>query len=380
VSDVIHPSDGPVAGRPLPVRRRRNRRPVTIMIAAAFVVLTGCNGGTSGNSSGPSASAVTTTAVVGDVVDPSTSESGEILLEPIGVATPEAFSASMAVGEEQVPAFLQPEYLLPASAAAEQTATTSPAPPATIGGDPPTTSQPTPITAAPTDTTAAGDTARVPLAQVAGNVPGLYGGTRDMAACDPEQLIDFLESNPDKAAAWAGVQGIRPSEIRQFVGRLTPVVLMRDTRVTNHGFADGKAKAHQSVLQAGHAVFVDEYGVPRAKCSCGNPLAPPIPAKVAPEYVGTTWPGFDPAQIVVVIATDAVDNGFVIVDLGTGDLITRPIGFAPDQQDADIAELLDIGNIMGVQPGVEQAPSFGIEAPALIVAIVNYNYGPQTTP
>lgn len=394
MSDVIHLSDDPPAAGPRSTRHRlhrRSRRTVALVGVAAFVAISGCSGGTSSDSSGAPTSTVTTIAAE-DAVDLSTPESGEILLEPIGVAMPEAFSASIAVGDEQVPAFLQPEYLLPATAAPEATTTTSVAPPTTIEGEPPTSAEAAPITTAPTAAptaapttaptaqTTAADTARVPLAQVAGNVPGLYGGTRDMAACDPEQLIGFLESNPDKAAAWADVQGIQPSEIRQFVGRLTPVVLMRDTRVTNHGFADGKAKPHQSVLQAGHAVFVDEFGVPRAKCSCGNPLAPPIPAKVTPEYVGTTWPGFDPAQIVVVIATDAVDNGFVIVDLGTGDLVTRPIGFAPGQQDADIAELLNIGNIMGIQPGTTSAGSFTVEAPTLIVAMIHYHYGPETPP
>ena len=39
-----------------------------------------------------------------------------------------------------------------------------------------------------------------------------------MAACDKDQLISFLEANPDKAAAWAAVQGIDPSAIRAFIG------------------------------------------------------------------------------------------------------------------------------------------------------------------
>ena len=42
---------------------------------------------------------------------------------------------------------------------------------------------------------------------------GLYGGTRDEAACDREQLIGFLISHPEQGRAWATVQGIGPAEI-----------------------------------------------------------------------------------------------------------------------------------------------------------------------
>ena len=157
-------------------------------------------------------------------------------------------------------------------------------------------------------------------------------------------------------------------------------MLLQDTRVTNHGFENGRARPHQSVLQAGHAVLVDRFGVPRAKCSCGNPLAPPRPVPVTPDYVGPAWTGFDPSAIVVVIENDEVGNGFVIVDLGNGELITRPIGYTPDASDADISALLDTGNRLAVFPGAEAAPSFTVDAPTLIVTIVHYHYGPETPP
>ena len=171
------------------------------------------------------------------------------------------------------------------------------------------------------------------VAQVAGREPGLYGGTRNAAACDPPAMIAFLEQNPDKAAAWAGVQGIAAADIRTYIEGLTPVVLTRDTRVTNHGFRNGQAYAHPSVLQAGHAVLVDAWGVPRAKCSCGNPLAPPVPLATPPVYVGPRWPTFDPLVIIVVVATDPVVDGFVLVDLTSGVLIIRPIGADPGAVD-----------------------------------------------
>jgi hypothetical protein len=88
------------------------------------------------------------------------------------------------------------------------------------------------------------------------------------------------------------------------------------------------------VLQAGHAVLVDRWGVPRAKCSCGNPLSPPEPLTAPPIYVGPQWPGFDVTIIIVVVATDPVaDDGFVIVDVSSGDLIVRPIGADPGSSD-----------------------------------------------
>lgn len=161
---------------------------------------------------------------------------------------------------------------------------------------------------------------------MAGNQPGLNGGTRNNASCDKERVITFLESHPDKAAAWAGVQGIGVNEIRSFISSLTPVILTRDTRVTNHGFRNGAAYAHQSMLRAGSAVFVDAYGVSRAKCSCGNPFLPPVAQPTSPTYVGPTWPTFVPTTVIVVVQVTVVTNGFVIVDLGDGTLIVRPIG------------------------------------------------------
>jgi hypothetical protein len=45
---------------------------------------------------------------------------------------------------------------------------------------------------------------------VIGTDPGLYGGTRDSATCNREQIVAFLEANPEKAAAWAAVQDLEP--------------------------------------------------------------------------------------------------------------------------------------------------------------------------
>lgn len=158
-----------------------------------------------------------------------------------------------------------------------------------------------------------------------GSSPGLYGGTRNESSCDKEQLVAFLDANTDKATAWAGVLGIRVDQVRKYVTGLTPVVLVHDTRVTNHGFANGHATSRAAVLQAGTAVMVDSFGVPRVKCGCGNPLTEPV-AVSNPVYAGPEWTDFVPATTVVVVASAAVITVIVLVDVDTGSLFGRPAG------------------------------------------------------
>lgn len=172
-----------------------------------------------------------------------------------------------------------------------------------------------------TSTTRAGQTT---FASVHGSTPGLYGGTRDNSSCDAAALVSFLQANPAKAQAWASVFGGKPADIPAFVRTLTPVLLDRDTRVTNHGFRNGKATPLQSILQAGTAVLVDQFGVPRVKCNCGNPLKEPVPLNTTPVYQGTPWPEFSPTTVIVVQPEVKV-NVFVLNDVATGDRFTRPV-------------------------------------------------------
>lgn len=173
----------------------------------------------------------------------------------------------------------------------------------------------------------------------AGSTPALYGGSQNNASCDPERLIQFLQVNPSKARAFAGVLGIASVDIPAYVRGLTPVLLTRDTRVTNHGYYNGRATPRQAILQAGTAVLVDGDGIPRVKCGCGNPLAPPIPTSVPPVYTGPQWPGFQPATTVVVNVDVHVEI-FVLVDPTTGVKFTRPAGTTgADDGDVQIDEL-----------------------------------------
>jgi hypothetical protein len=168
---------------------------------------------------------------------------------------------------------------------------------------------------------------------VNGSDVGLYGGSLDYQVCDREQLVDFLGDNADKARAFADVLDIDVDEIPDYIADLTPVILRGDTRVTNHGFADGQATELQSVLEAGTAVLVDGEGIPRVKCYCGNPLTEPIEV-ASPTYTGDDWNGWDPANVQVTFVDVDVDI-FVITDVINGGRFNRPRGTDGDDDTPD---------------------------------------------
>jgi hypothetical protein len=163
------------------------------------------------------------------------------------------------------------------------------------------------------------------IATYSGGTPGLYGGTQNNASCDAAQMVTFLEQNPAKAAVWAATLGIQPSQIRSYVAELTSVVLRTDTRVTNHGYSNGRAVEIPAVLQAGTAVLVDRYGQPVVKCFCGNPLTPPRPLTTV-VYTGPRWPTFQPTGITVVVKNTVIINTFTLVDPRTGQTFNRTPG------------------------------------------------------
>jgi len=188
-------------------------------------------------------------------------------------------------------------------------------------------SRPVEVEAGGVEVVSGGDAA---VEALSGDTPGLYGGTGE-DACDPEALVGFLTANADKAAAFAGVLGIGVGSIADHVATLTPVVLREDTRVTNHGFSDGEATPRQSVLQAGTAVLVDDRGVPRVRCSCGNPLGEPVAADAAAGFVGEAWAGFDENRLVAVAPAAETLTGLELVDLATGQPYRVPVGEGHDE-------------------------------------------------
>ena len=186
-----------------------------------------------------------------------------------------------------------------------------------------------------------------------GDTPGLYGGTRDNRTCDAAKLTGFLHSHPGQAAAWAGVLNIETTRIDSYVSTLTPVLLRSDTRVTNHGYVDGRATVVSSVLQAGTAVFVDRYGTPVVRCYCGNPLTTPT-LVTAPVYVGPTWVSFNQTNITVVQNTTTVVNDYTLVDPWRNTPFTRPGGGHPEAKDTDYTGTWPqspTGPAQAVQPG-----------------------------
>lgn len=200
---------------------------------------------------------------------------GEVFLQPAAASGPDPFTQSTAAKQATPP--------------------------------PQITTPPLPQTAAPT-------TGTIVTQGVSGAVPGLYGGTKATASCDVEKQIRVLTAQPAKNSAFASALGIQPGTVPGYLRSLTPVQLGMDTRVTNHGYRDGKATGYQAVLQAGTAVLVDARGVPRVRCACGNPLGSPVALKGNPKRSGQPWSSYQPKNVVAVVPSVTVVQKFVIYD------------------------------------------------------------------
>ncbi|MEU6063907.1 MULTISPECIES: DUF6777 domain-containing protein [Streptomyces] len=161
---------------------------------------------------------------------------------------------------------------------------------------------------------------------VSGGTPGLYGGTARVGSCDVGRQIGYLAADPARGSAFARVEGITRTAVPGYLRGLTPVVLRADTRVTNHGYRDGQAAGFQSVLQAGTAVLVDDRGVPRVRCACGNPLKPPAAAHGGSGTGGQAWSGYRPGEVIEVTPAPHAITNITIIDLGSHAWIERPIG------------------------------------------------------
>ncbi|MFF4643155.1 DUF6777 domain-containing protein [Streptomyces sp. NPDC001389] len=156
--------------------------------------------------------------------------------------------------------------------------------------------------------------------------PGLYGGTNRLGSCDVERQAAYLTSDDAKARAFAQATGVEQEKIPEFLRGLTPVVLRADTRITSHGFRDGRADTYQAVLQAGTAVLVDDHGMPRVRCGCGNPLGAPRSAKGSPALKGDQWNGYRPNQVIVIEPTIQPIKRLVIVNVADNTWIERKAG------------------------------------------------------
>ena len=85
-------------------------------------------------------------------------------------------------------------------------------------------------------------------------------------------LAQALAANPVAREAWETVLGIDAGSFAEHLDGLTPVVLLRDTTVTNHGLERARIVARSAILQRGTAVLVDETGSLQVRCVSGSPL------------------------------------------------------------------------------------------------------------
>ena len=114
---------------------------------------------------------------------------------------------------------------------------------------------------------------------VDGSAPGLYagrtyGGT-GTNICDVEAMIRFLTYYEDRGRAWADVQGISFEQLPDYLRSLTPVYALQNLNVQMFGFKNDQAYGYDAVIAAGTAILIDDQGMPRARCACGNPLLAP---------------------------------------------------------------------------------------------------------
>ncbi|GAY11151.1 serine/threonine-protein kinase [Pseudonocardia sp. N23] len=173
---------------------------------------------------------------------------------------------------------------------------------------------------------------------VPGSTDGLYRGVKGSSPCDRDGLSSFLTGHADIATAWVTAlrtdPGLRWSrtpvvlssgDITPYFRELTPVLLSADTRATVHGWTDGAVEQSSAVLQAGTAVLVDAYGIPRVRCAGGNPLTAPGPTDVTVTADGAPWPGFDRNATVAVVGAGEAVRELGLVDLANANL-RRPAG------------------------------------------------------
>ncbi|MFJ5997396.1 DUF6777 domain-containing protein [Streptomyces sp. NPDC092370] len=150
---------------------------------------------------------------------------------------------------------------------------------------------------------------------LSGGTPGLYAGAERTGSCDIGRQIGHLTRDRARGRVFARVAGVPSASVPDYVRALTPVVLRADTRVTGHGFRAGRLTRRQSVLQAGTAVLVDDRGVPRVRCACGNPLRPPTALRGTPVTRGAPWLGYRPGEVIVVTPAPRLLADFTIIDL-----------------------------------------------------------------
>ncbi|CAL2068791.1 MULTISPECIES: DUF6777 domain-containing protein [Streptomyces] len=189
---------------------------------------------------------------------------------------------------------------------------------------------------------------------LSGGTPGLYSGSVRVSGCDVERQIGGLTADPARRDAFAHVAGVSPADLPGYLRALTPVLLRADTRVTNHGYQGGRTAGYQAVLQAGTAVLVDDRGVPRVRCACGNPLRPPEEARGGVGARGTAWSGYRPNQVIVVTPAPQTVGSLTLLDAGTNTWIERRLG--PDVRNDHLVAPPAVADTAPPDPGLTGFP------------------------
>ncbi|WP_322657494.1 DUF6777 domain-containing protein [Streptomyces justiciae] len=198
--------------------------------------------------------------------------------------------------------------------------------PAAAQGPDPFTASTATATATPSPVTRTQQPQQSGVRAVSGATPGLYGGTARTGSCDVNRQIEHLTTDPAKGRAFAQVAGVTQASIPSYLRSLTSVVLRADTRVTNHGYRAGEATSFPSVLQAGTAVLVDNRGVPRVRCACGNPLTPSAAQSGNAGAKGQSWSGYRPDRVIVVTPAPQVVTHITIINVVDNTWIERRCG------------------------------------------------------
>ncbi|WP_326572425.1 primosomal protein [Actinacidiphila glaucinigra] len=183
-------------------------------------------------------------------------------------------------------------------------------------------------TITPNESSAPGGTLKV-----SGAHPGLYSGKQNKAACDVEKQITYLTGAPARGKAFAETLKVGQQDLPARLRALTPVQLNWDTRVTSHGFKDGKVTDYQAILQAGTPVMVDDRGVPVVRCTCGNPLSAPDAVGGTPTYSGRQWETFRAAGLVAVVPSDKPMKTLTLYDQDSKRWFERPSGKVEGKRD-----------------------------------------------
>lgn len=186
-------------------------------------------------------------------------------------------------------------------------------------------------TITPNESSAPGGTLKV-----SGAHPGLYSGKQNESACDVEKQIAYLTGDPERGKAFAGTLKIGQQDIPSHLRSLTPVQLNWDTRVTSHGFKDGKVTEYQAILQAGTPVMVDAHGVPAVRCTCGNPMSAPDAVNGTPTYSGRQWETFRAAGLVAVVPSEKPMKTLTLYDQDGKRWFERPSGTVEGKSDRKV--------------------------------------------